>query len=91
MSEDKWPRVIKRLAVKTGTTDLIAMKTGCFLGDVKLAIVKRRQRGVIRKGSTWPCAKRVTLILLRGICDGARQRIDLAKMADIPTKNQGCP
>jgi hypothetical protein len=37
MSEDKRPGVIKRPAVKTGATDFIAMKTGYFLSDLKLA------------------------------------------------------
>jgi hypothetical protein len=43
MSENKWPGVIKRFAVRTGARDSVAMSIGkgYFLSDVKLAVEKR--------------------------------------------------
>ena len=71
MGEDKRPGVIKRLDVRSGATGLITMTIGIgyILSYVKLAVVKCRRGGVIRKRSTW-LAKHVTIALLRGICKG---------------------
>jgi hypothetical protein len=59
-----------------GATWVVSMNIvyDCILSYVKLAVEKRRKRGVIRKWSTCPVKKQVTIAILRGICNGARNR-----------------
>ena len=73
VGKDKRPGVIERFGVRTGGTDYVAttISQGYTVSYVQLAVVKRRQRGVIRKGSA-RLVEHVTIQLLRNICNGAR-------------------